>query len=108
MEPTGFVAKHQASINQGRRTPDRSPCAISPNNLAFVTAQAIEITIARANVHSSIRDDRACPKSTLLFSGSAEGLVFPDQFAVSLAEAVDVAVLRSGINEAITDGRSGI
>src|SRR5215208_3660438 len=108
MQPAGLVAKHQTPINQRRRAPDRGPCAISPNDLALVRRQAIEITVARTNMHSSVRDNRACPKATLLFACAAFGFVFPNKLAVRLAEAIDIAVLRRGVNETVIDSRSGV
>src|SRR5215208_2323981 len=108
MEPAGLIAKHQPPINQRRRAPDRGPCAISPNDLALVRGQAIEITIARTDMHSSVRDNRACPKATLLFACAAFRFIFPNKLAIRLAEAIDIAVLRRGVNETVTDGRSGI
>src|SRR5215213_3740289 len=103
MYPAGFVSKHQTSINEWRRSPDRCLCPIPPNNFAGVCGQAIEITVARSDVYSSIRDDGTCPEPTLLFACSTKRLVFPKQLTVSLAEAIDDAVLSGRIDFAVVD-----
>src|SRR5678815_1920816 len=93
MNPSGFVAADQTTIDERRRSPDRRFRLIPPNDLALVGGQAIQVTVARADVYSSIRDDRARPDSTLLFACSTERLIFPKQLAIVLAKAIDDAIL---------------
>src|SRR4051794_21027896 len=92
MNPAGFVAKHEASIDERRRSPNCSPCLISPHNFTLVCRQTIEITVARADVHSSIRNNRARPHSALLLEHAADGLILPKQLAVALTEAINNAI----------------
>src|SRR5215213_9226703 len=108
MYPARLVAEHEATVHERRRSPDRCLCLVAPDDLAFVRSKAIQITIARADVYSSIRDDWARPESTLLFAGSTERLVLPKQLAVTRAEAINNAILRGCIDFAFVNSGRGI
>src|SRR5687768_18292094 len=108
MYPAGFVAKHQAPIDERGRSPDRCLRAISPNHFARVCGQAIEVTVARADVYSAIRHNRACPEAALLFARAAFGFVLPNKLTVALPEAIDVTIFGGSVNLAFVNSRSRI
>src|SRR5215213_4539521 len=108
MHPAGFVAKYKPSIDEGRRSPDRGLRAISPIDFAFIRSQGIQVTVARSDVHSAIRNDRARPEATLLFARSTQRLVLPKQLAVTLAEAIDDAILSGRVDFAFVHCGRGI
>src|SRR3569832_1542941 len=103
MKPAGFVAKHETPIDQRRRSPDRCLCLILPFDFALVRRQTIEITVARADVNSSIRDNRTRPHSTLLLEHAAECLILPKQLAITLPEAINNAILGGRVDFAFVN-----
>src|SRR6185369_17036970 len=103
MNPAGLVAEDQTTIDERRRSPDRGLRLIFPNDLALVGCQAIQVTVARADVYSSIRDDRARPDSTLLFACSTKRLVLPKQLAVALPETIYDAILSGCVDFAFVN-----
>src|SRR5688572_29747465 len=108
MKPAGLVAKHETSIDQRRRSPDRPARFVTPHELAFVSSQTVEIAIVRSDIHAAVRHDWACPDSVTLFADAAERLVLPNQFAVVLPKAIDVAVLGGGVDKAVRNRGCGI
>src|SRR5688500_16804458 len=106
MYPAGLVAKHQATIDQRRCSPDCGLRAIPPNHFAFICRQAIQVTITRADVNSAVRHDRAGPEAALFFARAADGLVLPDERAVALSETIDVTILGGRVNLAFVNSGS--
>src|ERR1044072_350315 len=78
VQPAGFVTEDEAAINQRRRSPDRTVRFVTPNNLAFVRGQAIQIAITRSDVNSSIRDDRTRPHAAAILRRPTQRLVLPN------------------------------
>src|SRR5215217_708192 len=103
MYPAGFVAKHKASINERRRSPDCRLRLVPPNDFTFVGRQGIQIAVARADVNSSIRNDGTRPESALFLTSSTERLVLPKQLAVTLTEAINHAILSGRVDFAFVD-----
>src|ERR1043165_7353878 len=103
VKPARLVAKHHASVNDRRRPPDRSLRAIPPNNFAFVSGQAVEVTVARADVNSTIRHDRARPDSVLPQSIRVFGFKLPNKLAVVLPKAINETILSRCINFAFVN-----
>src|SRR5678815_789852 len=108
MNPAGLVAEDQATIDERRRSPDRCLRFIFPNDFALVGRQAIQVTVARTDVYSAIRDDRARPHATLLFQRSTSRLVLPKQHAVALPETIDHAILSGCVDFAFVNRRRRI
>src|ERR1044072_8949157 len=108
VKPARLVAKHNASINDRRRPPDRSLRTIPPNNFAFVSGQAVEITVTRADVNSTIRNDRARPDSVLPQSIRLFGFNLPTKPAVVLPKAINETILSRCINLAFVNCGSRI
>src|ERR1044072_403787 len=103
MNPAGLVAENQTTIDERRRSPDRGLRFVFPNDFALVGSQAIQVTVARADVYSSIREDRTRPDSALLFARSTSRLVLPKQLAVALPETIDDAILSGCVDFAFVD-----
>src|SRR6187401_1937367 len=103
MKPAGFVAKHKTPINQRRRSPDCCLSLIPPHDFARVSRETIKITVTRADVDSSVRNDRARPDSTLFLEHAAECLILPKQLAVALPEAINDAILSGCVDFAFVD-----
>src|SRR5215211_7685086 len=103
MYPAGLIPKHQTSINERRRPPDSGLRAVTPDHLALVCRQAIEITVARSNMHSSVRHDRTRPESALLLACSPQRLVLPNERTIGLAETINVTILGGGVDLALVD-----
>src|SRR5215813_12158747 len=81
---------------------------ISPNDFTFVRGQAIEITVTRTDVYTSVRHNRARPDSVLPHSSRVFGFKLPNQLTVILAKAINKTVLSGRINFAFVNCRSRI
>src|SRR6267154_1466795 len=66
VNPTRFIAKDDAAIDDRRRAPDRSARFESPNQFAFVRAQAMQVTIAGADVNLAVGNNWAGPDADAL------------------------------------------
>src|SRR5713226_2941368 len=105
---TALVAKHNAAIDDRRRSPDRRTHQMFPNQFAFVGRQTVHIAVVRSHVETIVDDYRAGPKTVLLFRlliQSAFSLVSPDEFAAFLFVASNDAVFGGGVNKAARDRR---
>src|SRR5438105_8179352 len=82
---------------------------MSPNQLAFVRRQTVQVAAVAADVEPIISDDRTGPE-TILFFGlliqSAFSLISPNEFSRFLFVAADNSIFGGRVNKAIEDRKS--
>src|SRR5438445_8241718 len=84
---------------------------MSPNQLAFIRRQTVQVAAIAPDVNAIISDDGTGPETILLFGlliQSAFSLISPNELSGFLFVAADNSIFGGRVNKAIDDGRSRI
>src|SRR5882724_4100420 len=111
MDPTGFIAKHNAVVGDRGRAPDRSARLVAPDELALVRAQAMKVAVAGTDINFVFIENRTGPDADVFAAAAVVtslGRVLPGRFAVGLIIRAYDAIFRGGVNQPVGHRRRRI